>query len=128
MNGFTRICVASSLALALSACGQGAPTSDVLADVANGRVVYKVSADGQRLEGYSARDRRIRLGSVALPPGAVWSVANGVDGRQIWIHGRDAVILVDTRNWKEVGRWARAHDNLPMLADRHQVGEGPRPY
>ena len=126
MSGLRAVGAASILALALAACGQGAPVSAVADDVANGRVVYKVSADGARLEGYSARDRRIRLGSVALPPGAVWSVANGADGRQIWIHGQNAVMLVDTRTWKTVAHWARAHDTPAMVAERRGDDAGGR--
>jgi hypothetical protein len=79
------------------------------ADIADGseRLIYKVSADGRRLEGYAADRSAVPVGSVDLPPGAVWSVAGVGDAPRIWIHSDEAVRLVDTRHWQTVASWSR---------------------
>ncbi|QID16957.1 hypothetical protein G3580_04460 [Nitrogeniibacter mangrovi] len=107
MNGIFRLATVLAAALVLAACGRNTASPGGVVEVAQGRVVYKVSADGKRLEAYAARNGVTPLGSIALPPGAIWSVANGADGRKVWIHGRNVVMLVDTRTWTEVARWNR---------------------
>jgi len=79
------------------------------ADIVDGseRLIYKVSADGRRLEGYAANRPAFPVGSVDLPHGAVWSVAGVGDASQIWIHSDEAVRLVDTRHWQTVASWSR---------------------
>lgn len=71
------------------------------------RLIYKVSADGRRLEGYATNQPGVPVGSVDLPPGAVWSVAGLGDAPKIWIHSKEAVRLIDTRRWQTVASWSR---------------------
>jgi hypothetical protein len=79
------------------------------ADNADGseRLIYKVSSDGRHLEGYAANKPTVPVGSVDLPAGAVWSVAGLGDSPQVWIHSRESVRLVDTRQWRTVATWTR---------------------
>jgi len=79
------------------------------ADTVDGseRLIYKVSADGRRLEGYAANQPAFPVGGVDLPRGAVWSVAGVGDAPRIWIHSAEAVRLVDTRHWQTVASWSR---------------------
>ena len=105
----------------LAACDSGATSLQrTELTAAPGPVVFRVSPDGKRLEGFGVRNGITPLGSVGLPEGAVWSVVGTGADLRVWIHGEDRVALVDARDWKVVGEWARA-DGGPvqaMLAQR----------
>lgn len=105
----------------LAACDSGATTLQrAELTAAPGPVVFRVSPDGKRLEGFGVRNGIAPLGSVNLPEGAVWSVVGTGADLRVWIHDEERVALVDARDWKVVGEWARA-DGGPqqtMLAQR----------
>lgn len=88
--------------------------------VAPGPVVFRVTPDGKRLEGFGVRNGITPLGSVTLPEGAVWSVVGAGADLRVWIHSDERVALVDASDWKVVGEWARpvGRPAQPMLAQR----------
>ncbi len=83
-------------------------------------VVFRVSPDGRRLEGYRADDGVTPQGSVALPEGAVWSVAGVGEDLRVWVHSDARVMLVNASDWKVIGDWARplGAPEQRMLAQR----------
>jgi hypothetical protein len=90
------------------------------------RMVYKVSEDGRRLMGYHATDLVHPVGGVALPPGAVWSVAGIGDAPQVWIHSDASVQLVDARSWQTLATWSRLDTVAPVQLAQRQPASDPQ--
>ena len=111
----------------LAACDSGNAAMQRTAEVASAQsnaaaepLVFRVSSDGKRLDAFDARNAKRPLGSVALPEGAVWSVVGAGDDLKVWVHSDQRVTLVDVRDWRVIGDWARP-DGGParsMLAQR----------
>ena len=114
MRGQLLLIVVLLSSVGLAACDSGnaamTRTAQVLvaeSAAADERLVFRVSADGTRLDAFDARNAKVPLGRVALPKGAVWSVVGAGDDLKVWVHGDERVTLVSARDWKVIGDWAR---------------------
>ncbi|MCB1959373.1 MAG: hypothetical protein KDE68_02425 [Rhodocyclaceae bacterium] len=81
------------------------------------RIVFRVSPDGDWLEGRAAGREEAPLGRIRLPENAVWSVADSGEDLRVWVHSDAGVMLVDARRWAVLGEWPReaATDAPPSL-------------